>query len=366
MQLIRKLHSKPLSKLPRRPASRLALFVVTLLLVIGFGYLLHPPSAPAQGQVINLYSTRHYNTDRRLYDDFTTQTGIRVNLVEIEGAGNAIQRIKSEGANSPADILLTVDAGNLWRAQQEGLFQPIKSKVLESKIPAHLRDPEGHWFGFSRRIRVIYYNKERVNFNDVKTYDDLADPKFRGRVVMRSSSNIYNQSFVASLIARQGVQKAEEWARGVVANFARPPAGNDTSNIRDVAAGVGDLTMGNTYYFGRLANSNRPEDQEVVRKVGMIFPDQQGEGAHVNISGGGVLKTSRNKAAAIRFLEYLVSDSAQSYFADGNFEFPVVAGVKINDKVRGFGVFRESKLNASELGKNQAEAVRVLDRAGWK
>lgn len=353
-------------QLTRKLTNRFAVFIAAFLLVVGFGYLLHPSSAPAQGQVVNLYSTRHYNTDRRLYDDFTAQTGIRVNLVEIEGAGNAIQRIKSEGANSPADILMTVDAGNLWSAQREGLFEPIRSRVLESKIPAHLRDPEGHWFGLSKRVRVIYYNKARVNFNDVKSYDDLADPKFRGRVVMRSGTNIYNQSFTASLIARQGVQKAEQWARGVVANFARPPAGNDTSNIRDVAAGVGDLTMGNTYYFGRLANSNRPEDQEVVQKVGMIFPDQQGDGAHVNISGGGVLKTSRNKAAAIRFLEYLVSDSAQSYFADGNFEFPVVPGVKINDKVRGFGVFRESKLNAAELGKNQAEAVRVLDRAGWK
>ncbi len=353
-------------QLTRKLLNRLALFTATFLLMVGLGYLLHPPSTSAQGQVINLYSTRHYNTDRRLYDDFTAQTGIRVNLVEIEGAGNAIQRIKSEGANSPADVLLTVDAGNLWSAQREGLFEPIKSRVLESKIPAHLRDPEGHWFGFSRRIRVIYYNRDRVNFNDVKTYDDLANPKFRGRVVMRSSSNIYNQSFVASLIARQGVQKAEEWARGVVANFARPPAGNDTSNIRDVASGVGDLTMGNTYYYARLANSNRPEDQEVVQKVGVIFPDQQGDGAHVNISGGGVLKTSRNKAAAIRFLEYLVSDSAQRYFADGNFEFPVVAGVKVNEKVRNFGVFRESKVNAAELGKNQAEAVRVLDRAGWK
>jgi len=353
-------------KVSRKLINRLAVFSAALLLVLGCGYWLHPQSAPAQTQVVNLYSTRHYNTDRRLYDDFTAQTGIRVNLVEIEGAGNAIQRIKSEGSNSPADLLITVDAGNLWRAQNEGLFEPVRSRVLESKIPAHLRDPQGHWFGLSKRVRVIYYNKDRVNFNDVKSYDDLANPKFRGRVVMRSGTNIYNQSFVASLIARRGVQKAEEWASGVVANFARPPAGNDTSNIRDVAAGVGDLTMGNTYYFGRLVNSNRPEDQEVVRKVGMIFPNQQEDGAHVNISGGGVLKTSRNKAAAIRFLEYLVSDSAQSYFADGNFEFPVVAGIKINDKVRGFGVFRESRLNAAELGKNQAEAVRVLDRAGWK
>jgi ABC-type Fe3+ transport system, periplasmic component len=353
-------------QITRKLTNRFAVFMAAFLLVIGFGYLLHPSDAPAQGQVVNLYSTRHYNTDRRLYDDFTAQTGIRVNLVEIESPGNAIQRIKSEGANSPADILMTVDAGNLWRAQNEGLFEPVRSKVLESKIPAHLRDPQGHWFGLSKRVRVIYYNKDKVNFNDVKSYDDLADPKFKGRVVMRSGTNIYNQSLTASMIARRGVQKTEEWVRGVVANFARPPAGNDTSNIRDVAAGVGDLTIGNTYYFGRLANSNRPEDQEVVRKVGMIFPDQMGDGAHVNISGGGVLKTSRNKAAAIRFLEYLASDSAQSYFADGNFEFPVVAGVKINEKVRNFGVFRESKLNVAELGKNQAEAVRVLDRAGWK
>jgi iron(III) transport system substrate-binding protein len=316
--------------------------------------------------VLNLYSSRHYNTDRRLYDDFTRQTGIRINLVEAAGAGELIARIKSEGRNSPADVLLTVDAGNLWKAQQEGLFAPIKSAVLERRVPAHLRDPEGHWFGFSKRVRVIYFNRDRVNFNELTGYQDLANPKYRGRVVMRSSSNIYNQSFTAALIARDGREKAEQWVRGVVANFARPPAGNDTSNIRDVAAGVGDLTMGNTYYYARLAASNKPEDQEVVSKVGVFFPDQRGDGAHVNISGGGVLKTAPNRAAAIRFMEYLVSDSAQSYFANGNFEFAVVPGVALDDRVKAFGVFRESKINASEYGKNQAEAIRIFDRAGWK
>jgi iron(III) transport system substrate-binding protein len=346
--------------------AKVALFLATILLTIGIGTVLNTPTAPAQGQVVNLYSSRHYNTDKRFYEDFTRQTGIRVNLVEAADAGQLIQRIKSEGTNSPADILMTVDAGNLWRAQNEGLFTPIKSKVLESKIPAHLREPNGNWFGFSKRVRVIYYNRDRINFNDVKSYADLADPKFKGRVVMRSSSNIYNQSFTAALIAKEGQAKAEQWVRGLVANFARPPAGNDTSNIRDVASGVGDLTMGNTYYYGRLANSSKPEDQEVVRKVGMIFPDQQGAGAHVNISGAGILKNAPNKEGAIKFLEYLVSDSAQTYFADGNFEFPVVRGVAYNDKVKAFGIFREDRLNAAELGKNQAEALRIFDRAGWK
>lgn len=350
----------------RKFFARFVLFVATLLVVLGITAVVHTPSAPAQGPVLNLYSSRHYNTDRRLYEDFTMQTGIRINLVEAASAGQLIERIKSEGANSPADVLLTVDAGNLWEAQRQGLLEPVRSRVLESRIPANLRDPEGHWFGFSKRVRVIYYNRDKVNFNDVRTYADLADPKFRGRVVMRSSSNIYNQSFVAALIAKEGAAKAEQWVRGVVANFARPPAGNDTSNIRDVAAGIGDVTMGNTYYYARLMASNRPEDQEVVRKVGISFPDQQGAGAHVNISGGGVIKTSRNKEAAIKFLEYLASPSAQSYFANGNFEFPVIRGVPVDEKVKAFGVFREDRVSAIEYGRNQAEAVRIFDRAGWK
>lgn len=343
----------------------LILFTLALSVVFGIGHF-WPNSAIAQNQVVNLYSSRHYNTDRRLYEDFTRQTGIRVNLVEAADAGQLIARIKSEGARSPADILMTVDAGNLWRAQQEGLFAPVKSAVLERRIPANLRDPQGNWFGFSKRVRVIYFNRSRVSFNDLTGYQDLANPKYRGRVVMRSSNNIYNQSFTAALIAREGREKAEQWVRGLVANFARPPAGNDTSNIRDVASGVGDLTMGNTYYYARLAASKKPEDQEVVSKVGVFFPDQRGDGAHVNISGGGVLKTAPNRTAAIRFMEYLVSDSAQTYFANGNFEFPVVAGVAMDDRVKAFGKFRESKVNASEYGKNQAEAVRIFDRAGWK
>jgi iron(III) transport system substrate-binding protein len=319
----------------------------------------------AQKKEINLYSSRHYNTDSQLYQDFTRQTGIKVNLVEGE-ADALIERIKSEGRNSKADILLSVDAGRLWRAQQAGIFTPISSQVLTSKIPSYLRSPQGHWFGFSKRLRVIMYNKDKVNPAQLSTYEDLANSKWKKKLAIRSSNNIYNQSLVAWLIAIHGEQKVEQWCRGVVANFARPPQGNDRAQIEAVASGAAQIALANTYYLASYGQSNEPQQQAIFKKVGVFFPNQNGRGAHANISGGGVVKTAPNKEDAIKFLEYLVSPSAQNFFAQGNNEYPVVEGIKLDPVLASFGSFKSDITSVAQYGPNLSTAVKVMDRAGWK
>ncbi|WP_013322826.1 Fe(3+) ABC transporter substrate-binding protein [Gloeothece verrucosa] len=316
----------------------------------------------AQTREVNLYSSRHYNTDRRLYDNFTKQTGIKVNLIEAE-ADPLIERIKSEGRNSPADILITVDAARLWRAYQAGLFTPVNSKILQQKIPANLREPKGHWFAFSERLRVIMYNKNRVKPSQLSSYDDLANPKWKGKVVSRSSSSTYNQSFVAWLIATRGEAAAEKWCRGFVANFARPPQGNDKGQIEAVAAGAADLTLANTYYLASYANDKDPAKRAIYQQVGVFFPPK---GVHVNVSGAGVLKTAPNRDAAIKFLEYLVTPEAQNFFAQGNNEYPVVQGVTLTPALAKFGAFKPDLANVASYGPNLGKAVQVMNRAGWK
>ena len=311
------------------------------------------------GQV-NIYSSRHYNTDDQLYDGFTEKTGISINLIEGKD-DELIERVKSEGANSPADILITVDAGRLWRAADAGIFAPVESEVLEEKIPDNLQDPNNLWFGYSKRARVIIYNKDKVDPSQLSTYEDLADPKWRGKFIVRSSSNIYNQSLVAGMIEEKGEEATAEWIRGLVANFARPPQGNDTSQIEDVAAGVADLTLANTYYVARYA-----DNAEVFEKVGIFYPNQDGRGTHVNISGAGLLKNAPNKENAIAFLEYLASPEAQEFFALGNNEYPVVEGTPVNPIVEGFGDFKDDTTNVSDYGKNNAAAVKIMDLSGWK
>ena len=320
--------------------------------------------ALAEGE-LNLYSSRHYQTDDALYDNFTKETGIKIN--RIEGKGDAlIERIKSEGANSPADVLLTVDAGRLWRADQAGLFQPVNSDTLNSAIPANMRHPDGHWFGFSERARVIYYNSDTVDPEGLDSYEDLADPKWKDLVCIRSSSNIYNLSLLSSIIEAHGEEAAEDWAKGVVANFAREPQGGDTDQIRAVAAGECGISVGNTYYFVRLLTSDKPDDKAVVEKVGVIFPNQDGRGTHVNVSGAGVLKNAPNRDAAIKFLEYLASEQAQRYFSDGNNEYPAVDGVEPNPALKSLGDFKEDTINVAVYGENQPTSQKVFDRAGWK
>jgi iron(III) transport system substrate-binding protein len=322
-------------------------------------------SGTAANQVVNLYSARHYDTDNAVYESFTKKTGIKVNLVEAD-ADKLIERIKSEGANSPADVLLTVDAGRLWRAQEAGLFQPVKSALLESAIAANLREPSGLWFGFTRRARVIMYNKNRVKPTELSTYENLADPKWKGRIVVRSSSHIYNQSLTGSILAKHGNAKTEAWVKGLVANFARSPEGNDTAQIKSIATGKGDLALANTYYLARLAKSKKPEDQEIAKRVGLFFPNQGDRGTHINISGGGVAKNAPNRDAAIKFLEHLASSEVQAIFAGSNNEYPVIKGVPLDAVLASYGTFKADDLNAAIYGKNNAEALKIMDRGGWK
>ena len=288
-----------------------------------------------------------------------------MNLVEGKGK-ELLERIKSEGRKSKADIFLTVDAGNLWDAQEEGVFAPISSSTLTKNIPSYLRDPENRWFGFSKRFRVIMYNKGKIDPSQLSTYEDLANPKWKNKFVIRSSSNIYNQSLVAWLIAALGEAKTEEWCRGLVANFARKPQGNDRAQIEAVASGLADLTLANSYYLASYGVSKDPQKQAIFKKIGIFFPNQNGRGAHGNISGGGVVKTAPNKQGAIKFLEYLVSPSAQKFFAEGNNEYPVVEGVALSPVLQSFGSFKADETSVSEYGFNSTKAVKVMDRAGWK
>jgi iron(III) transport system substrate-binding protein len=332
---------------------------------VALGKLTKIQPVSAQNKAINLYSARHYNTDSKLYQNFTNQTGIKVNLIEGE-ADALLERIKSEGRKSKADVFLTTDAGRLWRAKQAGIFTPISSKELTDKIPSAFRDPDRNWFGFSKRLRVIMYNKKMVQLPTSFTYENLADSQWKKQIVIRSSSNIYNQSFVAWLIAIHGEKEVEKWCRGVVANFARPPQGNDRAQIEAVAAGVAKLTLANTYYLASYNEPKNPKKQAIFNQIGLFFPNQNSGGSHVNISGGGVVKTSQNKESAIKFLEYLVSPSAQNFFAQGNNEYPVVNGVELAPVLKGFGTFKSNDTNVSKYGPNLPIAVKIMDRAGWK
>jgi len=322
--------------------------------------------AHAQDKVLNLYSSRHYQTDEALYSGFTKATGIKVNRIEA-GEDALIERIRNEGERSPADVMVTVDAGRLWRAEQLGLFQPVKSAVLEERIPLSFREPGGLWFGFSLRARLIAYNKAKVKAGELTSYEDLTDPKWKGRVCMRSSSNIYNLSLMGALIDHLGEAKAEAWARSVRNNFAREPKGGDTDQLKSVAAGECDVTISNQYYYARLARSQKAEERAVAEKVAVVFPNQSSWGTHVNVSGAGVMKNAPHREAAIRFLEYLASDEAQRYFADGNNEWPVVPSVQVvNPVLSAFGAFKVDPLNVAVLGRNQPSAQKLYDRVAWK
>jgi len=340
------------------PLSRLSLI---FLFLIGFS-----ASSAAQEQVLNLYSSRHYQTDEALYSNFTAQTGIKINRIEA-AEDPLIERIRNEGANSPADVLLTVDAGRLYRAQQLGLFQPIKSVALDSRIPASFREPNGLWYGFSLRARVIAYDKAKVNPADIPSYASLADPKWKGKICVRSSNHVYNLSLLAAMIGDVGEAKATEWAKGVKANLARDPKGGDTDQIKAVAAGECELALSNHYYYARLFRSTKADEQAVVQKIGIVMPGPAAGGTHVNVSGAGVLKNAPNKANAIKFLEYLASDAAQRYFADGNNEWPVVASAAVaNPALNALGQLNYNATNVAVLGKNQAVAQKIYDSVGWK
>lgn len=321
-------------------------------------------SALAQEKTINLYSARHYQTDEALYANFTKQTGIKINRIEA-GENELLERIKNEGANSPADVLLTVDAARLAQADELKLFAPVTSALLEAKIPAQLRTRD--WYAFSTRARVILYNKTAVNPADVQDYQDLANPRLKGKVCVRSGSHPYNLSLGAAMLEHMGEQKTTDWARGLVANFARAPKGGDTDQIKAVAAGECGVALVNSYYVARMLRSERPDEKKAMEAVAIVWPNQKSTGTHINISGGGMLKNAPNKDAAVKFLEYLASEQAQVYFADGNNEWPVVAGVRTsNPALEAMGKFKAETINVGALARNQAAVQKSYDRAGWQ
>ena len=331
-------------------------------------------AAQAQTQELNLYSARHYATDEALYNDFTKATGIKINRVDADDAG-IIARLKAEGASSPADVILLVDAARLWRGEQEGLFLPIKSKVLEDAIPASLRatpaaDGGIPWFGFSTRARVVVYDKLKVKPEDVDTYEELGDARNKGRLCIRSGSHPYNLSLFGAVTEHLGEQKAEAWLKGLVANMARSPKGGDTDQIKAVASGECQIAVTNSYYLARLMRSTKPEDRAVVEKVGVVFPNQGTWGTHVNIAGAAVARHSKNPANAVKFLEYLASPSAQNYFANGNNEWPVAKGVVTDNPalkaMTGNGQFKSETIPISAVGANQVKVQQMLDRVGFK
>lgn len=315
-------------------------------------------------EVVNLYSQRHYPADKEVFAKFTAKTGIKVNVVKAN-ADELIERLKSEGVNSPADVLLTKDAARLYWADSEGLFQPVTSDALLKNVPAHLRDPQNKWFGLTQRARVIVYSKDRVKDGEIKSYADLAKPEWKGRVLSRSAAHIYNQSLVAAMIANVGEKEALLWSLKFRQNMARKPQGSDRDQIRAVAAGLADAAIVNSYYLGLLLNSADPKDREVASKVKILFPDQDGKGAHVNISGAGVCKHAKNKANAIKFLEFVTGEEAQKVYPQKTYEYPL--SLKMTTSLhKSWGDFKPDTLNLKELGKNNAKAIKVLQAAKWE
>jgi len=335
--------------------------------------LLAAGPALAQEQVVNIYSARHYPSDEALYSQFTRTTGIRINRVDADDAG-ILARLRAEGSASPADVILLVDAARLWRGEADGLFQPVRSAVLDTAIPAQLRGAAGSdggsaWYGFSTRARVIVYDKIKVKREDVDTYEELGDAKNKGRLCIRSGSHPYNLSLFGAVLEHLGDQKTEAWLKGMVDNMARAPKGGDTDQIRAVASGECAVAVTNTYYLARLMRSSKPEDQAVVERVGVVFPNQSSWGTHVNIAGGAVAKHAKNPANAVKFLEYLASAQAQEHFANGNNEWPAAKGVKLDNpalQAMGGNSFKSETIPISVVGKNSVKVQQMLDRAGFR
>lgn len=314
---------------------------------------------------INLYSARKENLIKPLLDRFTEATGIKVNLVT--GKADALlKRLQIEGRNSPADLFITVDAGRLYRAREAGVLRPVSSGVLNAAVPANLRDPGGFWFGLSQRARPIFYARDRVKPEQLSSYEALAEPQWKGRICVRSSNNIYNQSLVASMIANIGEAATEDWARGLVRNLARPPKGGDRDQLKAAAAGQCDVAIANTYYAGAMINSKDPAERAAIAKLAIFWPNQDGRGAHINVSGVGMTASAKNQANAVKLMEYLVSPESQQWYAEVNQEYPVRPGVAWSETIKAWGEFKADSLNLARLGELNAAAVRLMDRAGWK
>lgn len=316
-------------------------------------------------QELNVYSHRHYAGDQAINQLFTEKTGIEVKVVNAE-ADQLIERLKSEGENSPADVLITVDAGRLQRAKADGLLQPVKSEALENATPKDLRDPEGYWYPYTLRARVILTAKDRVKPDEIKTYSDLSDPKWRGRLLVRSSTSSYNQGLLASIVTADGKDKAGEWAKGVVSNFARPPQGGDRDQIKAVASGLADVCISNTYYLGLLLNSKDEADRKAGESVNVVFPNQDGRGAHCNVSGAGVTKHAKNVDQAKAYMEFLVSPEIQKMIANGTYEYPISGDTTLSPTHESWGKFKIDTETFPKMGESQIEATRLFDQAGWK
>lgn len=331
-----------------------------IVFIIGFVGTTNVSAEP----VVNIYSSRHYDSDDTLYQKFTEKTGIKVNLIEGK-TDELLARLKREGKFSPADLFIAVDAGRLHKGVEAGIFQPVESAVLSERIPKNLRHPKGLWFGLSVRVRCIYLSRT-VPEDYVTTYAELADPKIKGELLIRSSSNIYNQSLLAWMVGNQGSEKAQAWADGVVNNMARKPQGGDTDQLRALAAGEGKVAVANHYYYAYMMTRDRESDREAAKKIRIVFPNQSEGGTQVNVSGAGVVKTAPNKENAIKFIEYLTTVEAQEQWVAASYEYPVVEGAEPASVVKSFGEFKTDKLNAAVLGDNNREAVQIMDRAGWR
>ena len=329
------------------------------------GVILFSCGSGEKQEVVNVYTHRHYEADQKLFDMFTEATGIKVNVVSAS-ADELIQKLELEGANSPADVLITVDAGRLHRAESKGLLQPVSSETLNTNIPAKFRDPEGYWFGLTFRARILAYSTERVNPEELTTYEGLTEAKWKGRILTRSSENIYNQSLLASIIANVGKEGAEQWAAGLLANMARTPKGSDRDQVKAVAAGEGDVAIVNTYYIGIMLNDANEEERKAAEKIAIFFPNQEDRGTHINISGAGVTKYSPNKENAVKLLEFLSNQESQEFLANINFEYPVNPKAEFSDLLKKWGSFKADDLNLSVLGDNNSEAVLIFDKVGWK
>lgn len=318
-----------------------------------------------KAQVVNVYTHRHYEPDQNIFKMFEEQTGIKVKVINAS-ADELIQKMKMEGEQSPADVLITVDAGRLSRAKEQGLLQSIQSEVLENAIPSHLQDVDNQWFGLTKRARIIAYAKDRVKPEELTSYEDLVSERWKGKILVRSSSNIYNQSLMASIIANDGEEGAKKWAEGIVANMARSPKGSDRDQVKAVVAGEGDIAIVNSYYIGKMLNSPDAEEVATAQKIGIFFPNQEDRGTHINVSGAGVAKYAPNKENAIRFIEFLISEEAQTVFTNANFEYPILESVEPVEDIKVWGDFKEDNLELNKLGENNKKAVLIFDETGWK
>jgi len=339
--------------------------VILLYVGLAFGWMSCQEKSVKSSGEVNIYTHRHYEADQLLFDKFTEETGIKVNVVSAS-ADELIQKLELEGAGSPADVLVTVDAGRLVRAEEKGLLQPIASDLLKERIPVHLRSPENFWFALTYRARVLVYSKDRVDPATLSTYEQLMEDVWKGKILTRSSENIYNQSLLASIIAANGEDQAEQWAATVLSNMARSPKGNDRDQIVAVASGEGDLAIVNTYYLGIMLNDPNEQTRLAAEKVGVFFPNQQDRGTHINISGAAVTKHAPNKENAIKLIEFLSGAYAQQVLADVNYEYPVNEDVKWSDLLMEWGAFKSDTLNLSVLGKNNQQAVKIFDKVSWK